>query len=98
MGQRGTAVARESADLVLLHDDFGSLVEALALGRRIEANLHRAQGYTLAIHLPIATLTVMPLVLPGQPMLLLPPRFSPKLIIFEVFLLEKVTCEGYFEK
>ncbi len=72
MGQRGTAVARESADLVLLHDDFGSLVEALALGRRIEANLHRALGYTLAIHLPIATLTVMPLVLPGQPMLLLP--------------------------
>ena len=72
MGQRGTAVARESADLVLLGDDFGSLVEALALGRRIEANLHRALGYTLAIHLPIACLTVLPLLLPGQPLLLLP--------------------------
>ncbi|MFO0015162.1 MAG: cation-translocating P-type ATPase [Synechococcaceae cyanobacterium] len=72
MGERGTAVARESADLVLLHDDFGSLVEALALGRRIEANLHRALGYTLAIHLPIASLTVLPLLLPGQPLLLLP--------------------------
>ena len=72
MGQRGTAVARESADLVLLRDDFGSLVEALALGRRIEANLRRALGYTLAIHLPIACLTVLPLLLPGQPLLLLP--------------------------
>ena len=72
MGQRGTAVARESADLVLLHDDFASLVEAVALGRRIEANLHRALGYTLAIHLPIAALSLLPLVLPAQPMLLLP--------------------------
>ena len=72
MGRRGTAVARESADLVLLRDDFGALVEALALGRRIEANLHRALGYTLAIHLPIMTLTALPLLLPAQPMLLLP--------------------------
>lgn len=72
MGRRGTAVARESADLVLLHDDFSSLVEALALGRRIEANLHRALGYTLAIHLPIAAISLVPLVAPGQPLLLLP--------------------------
>ncbi|MEB3166896.1 MAG: HAD-IC family P-type ATPase [Cyanobacteriota bacterium] len=72
MGRRGTAVARESADLVLLRDDFGSLVEALALGRRIAANLQRALGYTLAIHLPIASLTALPLLWPGQPMLLLP--------------------------
>ena len=72
MGRRGTAVARESADLVLLGDDLGSLVEALALGRRIEANLHRALGYTLAIHLPIAALSLLPLLLPAQPLLLLP--------------------------
>lgn len=72
MGRRGTAVARESADLVLLHDDFSALVAALALGRRIEANLRRALAYTLAIHLPIATLTALPLLIPGQPMLLLP--------------------------
>ena len=72
MGRRGTAVAREAADLVLLQDDFSALVEALALGRRIEANLHRALGYTLAIHLPIASLTALPLLLPGQPLLLLP--------------------------
>ncbi|MFO7629364.1 MAG: HAD-IC family P-type ATPase [Prochlorococcaceae cyanobacterium] len=72
MGQRGTAVARESADLVLLQDNFGNLVEALALGRRIQANLQRALGYTLAIHLPIAALSALPLLLPGQPLLLLP--------------------------
>lgn len=72
MGQRGTAVAREAADLVLLRDDFSSLVEALALGRRIEANLHRALGYTLAIHLPIAALSLLPLLIPQLPMLLLP--------------------------
>jgi len=72
MGRRGTAVARESADLVLLNDSFSSLVEALALGRRIETNLQRALGYTLAIHLPIASLTLLPLLLPGAPMLLLP--------------------------
>ena len=72
MGRRGTAVAREAADLVLLRDDIGSLVEALALGRRIEANLHRALGYTLAIHLPIAALSLLPLLLPDLPLLLLP--------------------------
>ena len=72
MGKRGTAVARESADLVLLGDDFGSLVQAIALGRRIEANLHRALGYTLAIHLPIAAVSLLPLLVPGQPLLLLP--------------------------
>jgi Ca2+-transporting ATPase len=72
MGKRGTAVARESADLVLLGDDFGSLVKAIALGRRIENNLHRALGYTLAIHLPIAAVSLLPLLVPGQPLLLLP--------------------------
>jgi Ca2+-transporting ATPase len=72
MGKRGTAVAREAADLVLLRDDFSALVDALALGRRIEANLHRALGYTLAIHLPIAVLSLMPLLLPQLPLLLLP--------------------------
>ena len=72
MGKRGTAVARESADLVLLGDDFGSLVGAIALGRRIEANLHRALGYALAIHLPIAAVSLLPLLLPSQPLLLQP--------------------------
>lgn len=72
MGKRGSAVARESADLVLLQDTFSDLVQALELGRRVDANLHRALGYTLAIHLPIAALGLMPLLLPGQALILLP--------------------------
>ncbi len=72
MGQRGTAVARESADLVLLDDTFSDLVAALELGRRVDANLHRALGYTLAIHLPIAALGLVPLLLSGQALILLP--------------------------
>ena len=76
MGKRGTAVAREAADLVLLDDDFGSLVQAIALGRRIEDNLHRALGYTLAIHLPIVAVSLLPLLVPGQPLLLLPAHIA----------------------
>jgi Ca2+-transporting ATPase len=72
MGKRGSAVARESADLVLLNDTFSDLVAALELGRRVDANLHRALGYTLAIHLPIAALGLVPLLLPDQALILLP--------------------------
>jgi Ca2+-transporting ATPase len=72
MGRRGTAVARESADLVLLEDTFSDLVRALELGRRVDANLHRALGYTLAIHLPIAALSLVPLLLNSQTLILLP--------------------------
>jgi P-type Ca2+ transporter type 2C len=72
MGKRGTAVARESADLVLLNDTFSDLVQALELGRRVDANLHRALGYTLAIHLPIAALGLLPLLVSGQALILLP--------------------------
>ena len=72
MGRRGSAVARESADLVLVEDSFAPLVGALGLARRVEANLRRALGYTLAIHLPIVTLSLIPLLLSRQPLLLLP--------------------------
>jgi Ca2+-transporting ATPase len=72
MGRRGSAVARESADLVLLNDRFSDLVAALALGRRVDANLQRALAYTLAIHLPIALLALLPLLIPGVALILLP--------------------------
>ncbi len=54
MGQRGTDVARESAALVLLDDDFSSIVQAVKLGRRIFDNLRKAMSYLLAIHIPLA--------------------------------------------
>ncbi|MGA1303581.1 MAG: cation-translocating P-type ATPase [Cyanobium sp.] len=72
MGHRGSAVARESADLVLVADSFAPLVGALGLARRVEANLRRALTYTLAIHLPIVGLSLIPLLVSRQPLLLLP--------------------------
>ena len=71
MGQRGTDVAREAASLVLLDDNFASLVEAVRAGRRIFANLRRALGYLFAVHVPIVGVALIPVVL-GGPALLLP--------------------------
>lgn len=71
MGGRGTDVARESAALVLLDDDFSSIVVAVRLGRRIFDNLRKAMSYVLAIHVPIAGMSLIP-VLFGWPLVLLP--------------------------
>jgi len=71
MGGRGTDVAREAAALVVTDDDFSSIVAAVRLGRRIYENLRRAMSYVLAVHVPIAGLSLLPLVL-GWPMVLFP--------------------------
>jgi P-type Ca2+ transporter type 2C len=71
MGERGTDVAREAAALVLLDDDFTSIVRAVRLGRRIFDNLRKAMAFLLAVHVPIAGLAVLP-VLVGWPLILLP--------------------------
>jgi Ca2+-transporting ATPase len=71
MGQRGTDVAREAASLVLLKDDFGSIVQAIRMGRRTFANMRQAMIYTLAVHIPIAGLALLP-VLFGLPLILMP--------------------------
>ncbi|MFH1061015.1 MAG: cation-translocating P-type ATPase [Pseudomonadota bacterium] len=71
MGGRGTDVAREAADMVLLDDDFASIVAAVRLGRRIYANLKKAMAYILAVHVPIAGLSLTPVLL-GWPLILLP--------------------------
>jgi len=75
MGERGTDVARESAALVLLNDDFSSIVEAVRLGRRIYNNLRRAMGYVLAVHVPIAGMSILPLFF-GFPIVLLPAHIA----------------------
>jgi Ca2+-transporting ATPase len=71
MGRRGTDVAREAAGLVLLDDDFTSIVHAVQLGRTIFDNLKRAIAYTLATHLPIVGLTIIPVMM-EWPLVLLP--------------------------
>ncbi|QID16576.1 cation-translocating P-type ATPase [Nitrogeniibacter mangrovi] len=71
MGKRGTDVAREAASLVLLEDDFSAIVAAIRLGRRIFANLRQALVYTLAVHVPIVGLAVLPLIF-GMPVILAP--------------------------
>jgi len=72
MGGRGTDVAREAASLVLLDDDFSSIVVAVKLGRRIYDNIKKAIVFTLAVHVPIAGLSMAPILFPGWPLLLLP--------------------------
>jgi len=71
MGGRGSDVAREAAALVLLDDDFSSLVGALRQGRCIHDNLLKAMGYVLAVHVPIAGLALLPLLL-EWPLILAP--------------------------
>ena len=71
MGGRGTDVAREAAQLVLLDDAFSSIVAAIRLGRRIFDNLKKAMSYVLAIHVPIAGLALIPVLL-KWPLVLLP--------------------------
>ena len=71
MGGRGTDVAREASSLVLLDDDFASIVGAVRLGRRIYDNLRKAMAYILAIHVPIAGLALIPLLF-GLPLIFWP--------------------------
>ena len=71
MGERGTDVAREAAALVLLDDDFGSIIEAIKTGRRIFDNLHKAIAFVIAAHVPIVGMSLIPVFF-GMPLLLLP--------------------------
>jgi Ca2+-transporting ATPase len=72
MGARGTDVAREASDLVLLDDDFSSLVDAVRTGRRIFDNLKKAMAYIVSVHIPIAAASLMPVFLQWKEMILFP--------------------------
>ncbi len=90
MGGRGTDVAREASAIVLLDDDFGSIVKAVRLGRRIYDNLRKAVSFIFAVHVPIAGLALMPLAF-GLPML-----FGPAHIAFIEMVIDPV-CSLVFE-
>jgi Ca2+-transporting ATPase len=90
MGRRGTDVAREAAALVLVNDDFASLVAAVRLGRRIYGNIRHAMSYLVAVHIPIAGLGLLP-VLFGWPLL-----FTPVHVLFLEFIIDPA-CAFVFE-
>ena len=90
MGGRGTDVAREAASLVLLDDDFASIVDALRLGRRIYDNIRKAMAYIFAIHVPIAGLALIPLLF-GLPLV-----FWPLHIAFLEMVIDPI-CAVVFE-
>lgn len=90
MGGRGTDVAREAASIVLLDDDFGSIVKTIRLGRRIYDNLRKAMGYIVAVHVPIAGLALLPLLF-GTPIVL-----GPIHIAFLEMVIDPV-CSVVFE-
>jgi Ca2+-transporting ATPase len=90
MGGRGTDVAREASSLVLLDDNFTSIVRAVRLGRRIYDNLRKAMAYIVAVHVPIAGLALVPL-FSGLPLI-----FGPIHIAFMEMVIDPV-CSMVFE-
>jgi Ca2+-transporting ATPase len=90
MGGRGTDVAREASSIVVLDDDFGSIVKSIRLGRRIYDNLRKAMGFIFAVHVPIAGLALLPLLF-GLPIV-----FGPVHIAFLEMVIDPV-CSLVFE-
>jgi Ca2+-transporting ATPase len=90
MGGRGTDVAREAASLVLLEDDFKSLVDTVRLGRRIYDNIRHAMSYLIAVHVPTAGMALLPLLF-GWPVV-----FAPVHIVFLEFVIDPA-CSIAFE-
>ncbi len=90
MGGRGTDVAREAAALVLLDDDFASIVLAVRQGRRIFDNLRKAMAYIVAIHVPVAGMSLFPVLLGW------PPVLTPVHIVFLELIIDPA-CSVVFE-
>lgn len=92
MGRKGTEIAKQAASLVLLEDDLSKMVDAVAMGRRIYANLKKAIQYIISIHVPIILIVFIPLALGWK----YPNIFSPLHIIF-MELIMGPTCSIIFE-
>ena len=92
MGRRGSELAKEAAALVLLDDDLGRMVEAVAQGRRIYGNLKKAIQYIISIHIPIILTVALPLLLGWMH----PNILTPVHVIF-LELLMGPTCSIAYE-
>jgi len=90
MGCRGTDVARESSSLVLLDDDFSSIVQAASMGRRVFDNLQKAMTFIFSVHIPIAGMALLPVFF-GWPLALFPVH-----ILFLELLIDPA-CSVVFE-
>ncbi len=91
MGERGTDVAREASSLVLVNDNFISIVDAVKMGRRIFDNLKKAMAYIISVHIPIMGLSFIPIILKWEEMILLPVH-----IVFLELLIDPA-CSVVFE-
>ena len=78
MGKKGTEIAKQAANLILIDDDFSKMTDAIAMGRRIYVNLKKAIQYIISIHIPIILIVFIPLALGW----LYPNIFTPVHIIF----------------
>ena len=92
MGQRGTEVAKQAASLVLVNDDLGNMVNAIAQGRRIYQNLKKAVAYIVSIHIPIILTVAIPLIFDWR----IANLFAPIHVIF-LELVMGPTCSIAFE-
>jgi Ca2+-transporting ATPase len=92
MGKRGTEIAKQAANLILIDDDFAKMTEAIAMGRKIYINLKKAIQYIISIHIPIILIVFIPLSLGW----IYPNIFSPVHVIF-LELIMGPTCSIIYE-
>ena len=92
MGKKGTEIAKEAANLILVEDDLAKMIEAIAMGRKIYINLKKAIQYIISIHIPIVMIVFIPLVLGW----IYPNIFSPVHIIFLEIIMGP-TCSIIYE-
>ncbi|MDO3628061.1 cation-translocating P-type ATPase [Mucilaginibacter sp. BT774] len=92
MGKKGTEIAKAAASLILVEDDLSKMVEAVAMGRKIYANLKKAIQYIISIHIPIILTVFVPLALSW----IYPNIFTPIHVIF-LELVMGPTCSIVYE-
>jgi Ca2+-transporting ATPase len=92
MGKKGTEIAKQAANLILIEDDFSKMIDAIAMGRRIYVNLKKAIQYIISIHIPIILIVFIPLALGW----LYPNIFTPVHIIFLEIIMGP-TCSVIYE-
>jgi Ca2+-transporting ATPase len=92
MGKKGTEIAKQAANLILIDDDFSKMIDAIAMGRKIYVNLKKAIQYIISIHIPIILIVFIPLALGWM----YPTIFTPVHIIF-LELIMGPTCSIIYE-